>query len=1003
MADSCCWCIIEGEIGVTRGTTISGLGRSGRKLPKERGGVRACASIPIEAKLQVANKRIHQLEGQFADIQEMMRQLKDTREATSGSNTSQSANIDDGHEIDDGNQDDVAKKLNRIDRICLNWTRLIPIGQYWTALCINCLNCLGTSWLPAIEDDLNEPVVLWCANRDNPVRENATLHFTADSGLELKDVDGTLIWSTHTSALPVTRLNISDGANLMLLDSNDNVIWQSFDYPTDTWLPNQNISSHTGLTSSDSSSNLGTGLFSLTVEEEVPSNSLVAFFNSDPPQKYKSLPVGYLYNYFGDYSSIEGFSNNALFKVNRTAHRFLYIRLEPNGHLNLYQLPYYNETQRIAPLNIFEQFSESDCDYPTVCGNYGVCWEEGLCSCPGAGGNYSYFTQLQVLKPYLGCRPVTPLSCKDAHLHTFLELNGVTYFNLVFHYSTMDRDSCKKACLDNCTCKAAFFSSGSCSLQSQLYSLKSGAYNDSVTFIKVQKQKHKRKLSLFAVLVSTLSVGLVIILVVSCYYYKMLINWNNKEEEDKEGDDQVIGALKRFPFLELKSATRDFQVRLGRGGFGSVYEGDLADGTKVAVKCLDSIGQGRKEFLAEVNTIGSSNHFNLVRLIGYCAEKSNRLLVYEHMCNGSLDKWIFNPERTQVLGWELRRKIIMGLAKALEYLHILCNPSIIHFDIKPQNILLDGDFNVKISDFGLAKLIDRDQSQVLTVLKGTPGYVAPELFSGTNISVKADVFSFGIVILEIVFGRKNLDSTQSCPLINVVKEKAQNDQLHDLVDGHLENIQLQQEEAVKMIKIGIWCLQAHNTRPSISTVLKVLEGSMDLGPASEFCFTTTLPTESHLRANSAQLSTPPAASILSVLLVGIAASGISSNIKPCKGPTAKSIKAQPPAASLIKLIKQPIYQLEKLSPSVPHSGNSTVPHFHSGPPIVPQSKPKVSPLSLITLTSLPFSSPSDEISLGDFASPLSSYFVMQSSMTLNPRRGFEKSETLLGICAQFKR
>ncbi|KAM7469786.1 hypothetical protein LguiA_007969 [Lonicera macranthoides] len=716
---------------------------------------------------------------------------------------------------------------------------------------------LVIAWLSL--ESFDEIVVLWCANRDHPVRENATLHFTADSGLELKDVDGTLVWSTNTSALPVTRLNISDGANLMLLDSKDNVIWQSFDYPTDKWLPNQNISSNKRLTSSNSSSNFSTGLFSLTVEEEDPYNSLVAFINSDPPQKYMSRPVFSL-NSLTAYSGIEGFSNNALFKVNRTEQRFQFIRLEPNGHLNLYQLPYYNESQKIAPLSIFEG-SEENCDYPTVCGNYGICSENGLCSCPGAGGNYSYFTQLQDLKPNLGCRPVTPLSCKDAHLRTFLELNGVTYFNFEFHYSKMDRDSCKKACLDNCTCKAAFFSSGRCSLQSQLYSLKSNSNSNSVAFIKVQKQalKDKRKLSLVAVLVSTLSVGIVIILVVSCYC-KMRINWNKEEEE---GDDQVTGSLKRFPFLELKSATRDFQVKLGRGGFGSVYEGDLADGTKVAVKCLDSIGQGRKEFLAEVNTIGSSNHFNLVRLIGYCAEKSNRLLVYEHMCNGSLDKWIFNPERTQVLGWEIRRKIIMGLAKGLEYLHILCNPSIIHFDIKPQNILLDGDFNVKISDFGLAKLIDRDQSQVLTVLKGTPGYVAPELFSGTNISVKADVFSFGIVILEIVFGRRNLDSTQSCPLIDVVKEKAENDQLHDLVDGYLEDIQFQKEEAVKMIKIGIWCLQAHNTRPSILTILKVLEGSMDLGPASEFCFATTLPTESHLQANSAQLSTPPAASILS--------------------------------------------------------------------------------------------------------------------------------------------
>ncbi|KAM7469686.1 hypothetical protein LguiA_007869 [Lonicera macranthoides] len=396
-------------------------------------------------------------------------------------------------------------------------------------------------------DNVNDLVVLWSANRDNPVRENATLHFTADSGLELKDVDGTLVWSTNTSALPVTQLNISDGANLMLLDSKDKVIWQSFDYPTDTWLPNQSISPNKGLTSSNSSSNLGTGMYSLSVEGEDPYNSLVAFINSDPPQIYMSLPVDYLNNYFKYYGSIEGFSNNVLFRFNRTVHRFLYIRLEPNGHLNLYQIP--NDSQTVASFNLFERVSESDCDYPTACGNYGVCSQNGLCSCPG--GNYSYFTQLQVLQPNQGCRPVTPLSCKDKHLHTFLELNRVAYFNLEPYHSNMDRDSCKKACLDNCTCKAAFFSPEGCSLQSQLYSLKSNSNNDSVAFIKVQKQalKDKRKLSLVAVLVSTLSVGLVIILVVvSCYYYNMRIKWN-KEEEEEEGDDQVIGALKRFPFL----------------------------------------------------------------------------------------------------------------------------------------------------------------------------------------------------------------------------------------------------------------------------------------------------------------------------------------------------------------------------------------------------------------------------------------------------------------------
>ncbi|KAM7511001.1 hypothetical protein LguiB_009876 [Lonicera macranthoides] len=718
----------------------------------------------------------------------------------------------------------------------------------------------------------DSPVVLWCANRDKPVRKSVTLHFTAKGGLELEDVDGTLIWSTNTSGISATRFNISGGGNLILLDGKDDVIWQSFDYPTDTWLPKQNISSVKRLTSRNSSSNLGTGLYSLAVAQN---NSFVAFTNSDPPQYYMALPNGWV-PFLDNYSSVEALSNYALFKVDRTGSQFRFIRLEPNGQLNFYQFLDNQGSQELNSFNLFDEISNSGCDYPTACGNYGVCSKriprsalfgqpthtEIFCTCPG-GISSSYFTQSQNWEPNSGCRPITPLSCKEKHLHSFLELKNVTYFSFETSHSKMDIESCKKACFDNCTCKAAFFSSGRCSLQSTLYTLTHNNTSNSLAFIKVQNQA-KRKSSLVAVQAFTLSVGLLIILVVSCYYYKMLMNSNNDNEEEGEGQ-ALLGGLKRFTFLELKSATRDFQLKLGRGGFGSVFEGDLADGTKVAVKCLDSIGQGRKEFLAEVNTIGSINHFNLVRLIGYCAEKSNRLLVYEHMCNGSLDKWIFNPDKTQALAWEIKVKIIIGLAKGLKYLHILCNPSIIHFDIKPQNILLDGDFNVKISDFGLAKLIDRDQSQVQTAVKGTLGYVAPELFSGTNISAKADVFSFGIVLLEIVFGRKNLDSTQSCPLINVVREKAENDRLHDLVNEYIEDIQFQKEEAMKMIKIGIWCLQVHNMRPSMSTVLNVLKGLVELESVAVYGFLTTPPIPDQVQANLALAtnSTPPMASILS--------------------------------------------------------------------------------------------------------------------------------------------
>lgn len=204
----------------------------------------------------------------------------------------------------------------------------------------------------------------------------------------------------------------------------------------------------------------------------------------------------------------------------------------------------------------------------------------------------------------------------------------------------------------------------------------------------------------------------------------------------------------------------------------------------------------------------------------------------------------------------------MGIAKGLEYLHVHCNPNIIHFDIKPQNILLDSEFNVKISDFGLAKWINRDQSQVSTLAKGTPGYIAPELIGGRKGTVKADVYSFGMVILEIVCGRKNSDYFQDEYLIDTVKRKAELDQLDDLVDTFQEDMQRHKGEAVKAIKIAIWCLQTYSRRPSMTKVVKVLEGSVDVEPISDYSFLTLFQSDSPLHGNHGG-STPLIASILS--------------------------------------------------------------------------------------------------------------------------------------------
>ncbi|KAJ9168661.1 hypothetical protein P3X46_020158 [Hevea brasiliensis] len=323
--------------------------------------------------------------------------------------------------------------------------------------------------------------------------------------------------------------------------------------------------------------------------------------------------------------------------------------------------------------------------------------------------------------------------------------------------------------------------------------------------------------------------GFLVVALAMGFWYVFLRK--KRDEEECIEDNFLSGMPMRFTYQELKVATGDFKKKLGGGGFGSVFEGTLQNGDKIAVKRLDAMGQGTKEFLAEVKTIGSIHHVNLVKLIGFCAEKLQRLLVYEYMCNGSLDKWIFCKESLASLDWQIRRTIVLDIAKGLAYLHEECRQRIVHLDIKPQNILLDEKLRAKISDFGLCKLIDRDQSQVVTTMRGTPGYLAPEFLSSA-ITEKADVYSFGILVMEVVCGKKNLERSQPeefVHLLPIFMRKAEEDQLVVMVDGSSQDMQLHNSEAVQVMKVAIWCLQSdYKRRPSMSDVVKVLEGNLDV-------------------------------------------------------------------------------------------------------------------------------------------------------------------------------
>uniref|UniRef100_A0ACD5TGD2 Uncharacterized protein n=1 Tax=Avena sativa TaxID=4498 RepID=A0ACD5TGD2_AVESA len=507
----------------------------------------------------------------------------------------------------------------------------------------------------------------------------------------------------------------------------------------------------------------------------------------------------------------------------------VFMRLDFDGHLRIYHWP---EDSWVSS----DVFNITDpCAYPLACGEYGIC-SDGQCSCPDAAiGQSGLFGLIDPRELNRGCLPVDSLSCDSARI---LSLPNITYFNGVYNWTTSE-ERCKSSCLNDCSCKASFFknlgtSTGYCFLASDIFSMISvnaQSYSSNFTslaFVKVgvghKPVLSKGKIAIAAVVGSS-TIALVIVAVI--------LVLRRKRAQALEYEDiinQLPGLPTRFSFVKLKSATGDFSTKIGAGGSGSVFEGQIGD-KHVAVKRLDGVSHGEREFLAEVQTIGTINHIHLVRLIGFCAEKSHRLLVYEYMPNGSLDKWIFQKHQNAPLDWQTRSGIIAGVAKGLAYLHSDCRQTIAHLDIKPQNILLDEQFTAKVSDFGLAKLIDREQSSVMTRLRGTPGYLAPEWLTSV-INEKVDVYSFGIVIMEILCGRSNLDYSQpeeSLHLVSVLQDKAKNDQLMDLVDLRSTDMQYHLDEVVRMMYLAIWCLQIDSRRrPSMSEAVKILDGAIDV-------------------------------------------------------------------------------------------------------------------------------------------------------------------------------
>ncbi|EEF48964.1 BRASSINOSTEROID INSENSITIVE 1-associated receptor kinase 1 precursor, putative [Ricinus communis] len=285
-----------------------------------------------------------------------------------------------------------------------------------------------------------------------------------------------------------------------------------------------------------------------------------------------------------------------------------------------------------------------------------------------------------------------------------------------------------------------------------------------------------------------------------------------------------------YSYSDIKKIIRGFKDKLGEGGFGSVYKGKLSSGRIVAVKILSKPKSDGQDFINEVATIGRIHHVNVVQLIGFCAERSKRALVYDFMPNGSLEKYIFSENGDVPLSCEQMYKISLGTARGIEYLHRGCDMQILHFDIKPHNILLDENFAPKVSDFGLAKLYPIEGSIVsLTAPRGTMGYMAPELFYKNigGISYKADVYSFGMLLMEMAGRRKNLNAFAEHSS-QIYFPSWVYEQLNAGNEIEIENATEERKITKKMMIVALCCIQMKpGDRPSMNRVVEMLEGEVE--------------------------------------------------------------------------------------------------------------------------------------------------------------------------------
>ncbi|XP_040988430.1 G-type lectin S-receptor-like serine/threonine-protein kinase At4g27290 isoform X1 [Juglans microcarpa x Juglans regia] len=714
---------------------------------------------------------------------------------------------------------------------------------------------------------ISSGIVVWVANRDTPLNDHSGVLTVTDEGvLALHNSTNNVVWSTNTSRTaenPVAQL--LDTGNLVVKDGNvddpERFLWQSFDYPCDTFLPGMKLGRNlvTGLdrflSSWKNEEDPARGEFSVRLDPRgLPQmvvkkgNTIMARAGSWNGLRYTGSPnlnpnLVFVYEFVMN-------QNEVYFEfklVNPSV--FLRYIIKPSGVGQ--RLMWLNRTSSWEP---FTTTQADACQRYAFCGAYAACDTDNSPACACLEGFLPKSPKDWKSVDWSdGCARRTPLVCNIGsgfRKYTGLKLpdTSSSWFN-----ATLSLDECQGLCLRNCSCTAYSNldirgkGSGCVLWFGKLSDIALYSQGGQELYIKMAsselenngKKGNTSKIKRAGIIAGAVAlVNGILTLGVISYIRKKKSSFKGmaKRRQEKDCENEGLKEDMELPIIDLTTianATNNFSTnnKLGEGGFGPVYKVTLPEGQVIAVKRLSmNSGQGHKEFINEVKLIAKLQHRNLVKLLGCCTEENEKILIYEYMPNKSLDSFIFDQAKRKLLDWRKRIDIIGGIAKGLLYLHEDSRLRVIHRDLKASNILLDMKMNPKISDFGLARSFRGDQIVSRTHrIVGTYGYMSPEYAVHGQYSVKSDVFSFGVLVLEILSGKKNRGFCHPDDHLNLLGHAWRLwivDRAMELIDESVGDAHTR-SEVLRLIQVGLLCVQQRpEDRPNMSSVVLMLSSEI---------------------------------------------------------------------------------------------------------------------------------------------------------------------------------